>query len=143
MPRAQNSLTSEEKETKKEKKKKRKKIKRCLSLADSDDSDDEPIYTHKKPKKIKRHLSLADNDDSDDDSTQPSAGVFGVESGSDDANSAWNCVVAVRRSNDNESTDVFNDAAWYCCNCFLWLCFICMGVRIGFWIFLSSRLLAL
>ena len=40
-------------------------------------------------------FSWAASDDSDDDSTQPSAGVFGVESGSDDANSAWHCVVAV------------------------------------------------
>ena len=66
---------------------------------------------HRKKRKIKRSLSLADSDDSDDDSTQPSAGVFGVESGSDDANSAWHCVVAVRRSNDNES------AAEYTCKC--------------------------
>ena len=49
---------------------------------------------HRKKRKIKRSLSLADSDDSDDDF---------VESSSDDANSAWNCVVAVRRSNDNES----------------------------------------
>ena len=46
---------------------------------------------HRKKRKIKRSLSLADSDDSD------------VESGSDDANSAWNCVGALRRSKDNES----------------------------------------
>ena len=45
----------------------------------------------------------SDSDDSDDDSTQPTAGENGDETGSDDTNSAWNCVVAVRRSNDNES----------------------------------------
>ena len=82
---------------------------------------------------------------SDDDSTQPSAGVFGVESGSDDANSAWHCVVAVRRSNDNESADVFSDSAWYCCSYFLCvrLCLICIGARVGFGLLISSGIIAL
>jgi hypothetical protein len=57
---------------------------------------------HRKKRKIKRSLSLADSDDSDDEI---------VESSSDDANSAWHCVVAVSRSNDNESAEK------YSCNC--------------------------
>ena len=58
-------------------------------------------------------LSLADSDDSDDDPTQPSAGVFGVESGFENVMRC--CVVSVRRSNDNESADVICDSARYCC----------------------------
>ena len=68
--------------------------------------------------------------------------MFGVESGSDDANLAWHCVVAVRRSNDNESADVFSDFAWYCFLC-VRLCLICIGARVGFGLPISSGIIAL
>ena len=71
----------------------------------------------RKKRKTKRSLSLADSDDSDDDSTQPSAGMFGVELGSDNTNPARHCVVTVQRSNDNDSADVTCDSEGYCCNC--------------------------
>ena len=90
-------------------------------------------------------FSWADSNDSDDDFTQPSAGVFSVVSGSDDANSAWCCVVAVRRSNDNESAAVFSEFSWYCCNCFMCvrLCLICTGARAGCGLPISSGIIAL
>ena len=73
-------------------------------------------------------LYTDDSDDSDDDPTQPSAGVFGVESGFENVMRC--CVVSVRRSNDNESADVICDSARYCCSCFVrGRCgnFICIG----------------
>ena len=66
-----------------------------------------------------------------DDPTQPSAGVFGVESGFENVMRC--CVVSVRRSNDNESADVICDSARYCCSCFVTgscVNFICIG---GLW----------
>ena len=71
--------------------------------------------------------------------------MFGVESGFDDANSAWCCVVAVRRSNDNESADVICDSARYCCNYFMSgnLRRIMMGVLYGLGCCISLEIMAL
>ena len=88
-------------------------------------------------------FSWADSDDSDDDSTQPSAGVFGVESGFENVMRC--CVVSVRRSNDNESADVICDSARYCCNCFMSgnLRRIMMGVLYGLGCCISLGIMAL